>query len=121
MCATRTRKITPISWGVLQDEKKDEVKVSKTILTRYAGTYRAGPLGNLRVMVDGDQLAVALPGGGGRHAAIAKSDEDFFLAALGASLKFMKDAQGDVTHLRITMVEGDVSAPRLPDTDGGTK
>jgi uncharacterized protein DUF3471 len=101
--------------GSLQDEKQHEVKVSPTILSRYAGTYRAGPLGNLRVMVDGDQLAVALPGGGGRHTAFAKSDDDFFLAALGASLKFMKDAQGDVTHLRVTMVEGDVSAPRLPD------
>jgi hypothetical protein len=107
--------------GTLQDEKKDEVKVSGEILSRYAGIYRAGPLGKLRVTVDGDQLAVELPGGGGRHHAFAKSDEDFFLPALGASLKFLKDARGDVTHLRVTTVEGDVHAPRLRDTEIGTR
>ena len=63
--------------GSLQDEKNDEVNVSRTILSRYAGSYSAGPLGILRVTVDGDQLAIELPGGGGRHTPIAKSEEDF--------------------------------------------
>jgi len=107
--------------GSLQDEKNSEVKLSPTILSRYAGSYGAGPLGILRVTVDGDQLAVQLSGGGGRHIAMAKSEEDFFLVELGAWLKFVNDAHGDVSHLRITSVEGDVRAPRLPDTDGGTR
>jgi hypothetical protein len=107
--------------GRLQDDKQDEVTVPATILAKYAGAYRAGPLGQLRVTVDHDHLAVELPGGGGRHAVYAKSDEDFFLPALGASLTFLKDAHGEVTDLRVTMVEGDVKAPRLPDTERGTK
>jgi hypothetical protein len=46
---------------------------------------------------------------------------DMLPSALGASLTFMTDAEGNVTHLRVTTVEGDVSAPRLPDTDSGRK
>jgi hypothetical protein len=104
--------------GSLQDEKHNEATVSRTILSRYIGAYGAGPLGIVRVTVDGDRLAIELSGGGGRHLAIAKSDEDFFLAELGAWFKFVSDAKGDVTQLRITSVEGDVPARRLPDTAG---
>jgi hypothetical protein len=106
--------------GNIQDEKRNEVRVSSTILARYAGTYRAGPIGNLRVTVDGDQLMIELPGGAGRHAALARSDEEFFLPPLGAWLKFMKDAKDNITVLRITSVEGDMNALRLPDISGGT-
>jgi hypothetical protein len=104
--------------GSLQDEKHNEATVSRTILSRYIGAYGAGPLGIVRVTVDGDRLAFELSGGGGRHLAIAKSDEDFFLAELGAWIKFVSDAKGDVTQLRITSVEGDVPARRLADTAG---
>jgi hypothetical protein len=107
--------------GRLEDDKKNAVKVSGTILSRYAGSYRAGPIGKLRVAFDGEQLVVELPGGGGRHATYATSDEHFFLPALGASLTFLKDAHGDVTHLRVTTVEGDVNAPRLREAESGTK
>ena len=107
--------------GNIQDEKHNEVKVSGTILTKYAGAYKAGPLGILRVTVEGEQLSVELPGGGGRHPMIAKSDEDFFLPALGAWLRFVRNADGDVTSLRVTSVEGDMPAPRLLEPAGGTK
>ena len=99
--------------GNIEDEKNNTVQVSPAILARYAGTYQAGPLGNVHVLVVGEQLAIELPGGGGRHLAIAKSDADFFLPPLGASLRFLKDAKGEVSHLRITSVEGDAMAPRL--------
>jgi len=107
--------------GNLRDEKNGEVTVAASILSQYAGAYRAGPAGNVQVMVDGGQLVIELPGGGGRHAALAQSDEVFFLAPLGAWLRFVKGAQGGVTHVRITTVEGDMNAPRLPDRISGTK
>ena len=108
--------------GQLHDDKKAEVTVSPTILARYAGTYMAGPLGKLRVLVDGGVLAVELPGGGGgRHAVFATSDEDFSMPDLGVSLRFLKDARGEVTHLRVTSVEGDTNAPRLPDSENRSK
>jgi hypothetical protein len=68
--------------GNLQDEKRGEVAVAAAVLSRYTGTYKAGPRGNLKVTLDGERLVVELPGGGGRHTAIAKSDEDFFLVEI---------------------------------------
>jgi hypothetical protein len=94
--------------GTIADEKEGEVTVSEAILSNYAGTYIAGPLGNIRVTVDHGQLL-----------AFAQSEEDFILPALGVALKFEKDAHGAVTFLRITSVEGDIRAPRLPDNAGG--
>jgi hypothetical protein len=88
-------------------------------LSNYAGTYLAGPFGPIRVTVEHGHLAFELSGGGGHLRAFAQSEEDFILPALGVALKFEKDAQGAVTFLRITSVEGDIRAPRLPDAAGG--
>ncbi|MEO8256901.1 MAG: hypothetical protein ABI868_06100 [Acidobacteriota bacterium] len=107
--------------GQLHDDKKAEVTVAPAVLARYVGVYRAGPIGKLRALVDGGELMIEMPGGGGRHAAYATSDEEFFLPALGASLRFIKDAEGEVTHLRVTTVEGDVLSPRLLESETGTK
>jgi hypothetical protein len=105
--------------GTIADEKAGEVTVSEAILSNYTGTYVAGPFGHLRVTVDHGHLAFELPGGGGQLLAFAQSEEDFILPALGVALKFEKDAKGAVRFLRITSVEGDIRAPRLPDPAGG--
>ena len=107
--------------GNLRDEAVGAVTLSPSLLSRYAGSYSAGPLGEVRVTVDGTELAIELPGGGGRHAALAKSEDAFFLPPLGVWLRFLTDAHGEVTHLRVTSVEGDVNAPRLPGRPLGTK
>jgi hypothetical protein len=105
--------------GHIEDEKQGEVTVSAAILSNYAGVYAAGPLGHIRVTMDLGHLAFDLPGGGGQLLAFAQSEEDFILPALGVALKFEKDADGAVTFLRITSVEGDIRAPRMPDGAGG--
>jgi hypothetical protein len=99
--------------GRIEDEQAREVKVPPAVLARYAGAYQAGPLGTFRIVTEGDRLTVELPGGDARHAALAKSDTDFFLPALGASIKFLTAPGGEVTHMRITIVEGDIDAPRI--------
>jgi hypothetical protein len=33
---------------------------------------------------------------------------------LGVPVRFLKDGGGSVTHLRMTIVEGDIDAPRVP-------
>jgi hypothetical protein len=71
------------------------------------------------VTVERGDLAFELSGGGGQLLAFAQSEEEFILPALGVALKFEKDAHGAVTFLRITSVEGDIRAPRLPDPAGG--
>jgi hypothetical protein len=92
------------------------VKLAPAVLTRYAGEYNAGPLGLLRVTVDGDSLGLIFPTGGARHAIVAASEEDLMVVDLGTPIRFLKNAQGDVTHLRLIIVEGDIDAPRVRQT-----
>lgn len=101
--------------GHLDDERVAEVKVPAEILDRYAGTYLAGPLGRIRVVRNGDALAIELTGGGAQHAAFATSEEEFRVPDLGVPVTFLKDGRGEITHLRVTSVEGDIDAPRLPE------
>jgi hypothetical protein len=101
--------------GRLEDEQAREVKVSPSVLAQYVGTYHAGPLGKIRVSTDGDQLAIELSGGNGRHAAFARSDTEFMVPALGGSLTFLKNENKAVTHVRLTIVEGDIDARRIED------
>jgi hypothetical protein len=105
--------------GHVDDEKAREITVSPTLLAKYAGVYFAGPLGKIRVAIDGDQLALELPVGGARHPALARSNDSFFVPAIGGSLTFLQNGKQDVTHARITIVEGDIDAPRIGDTKAG--
>ena len=102
--------------GRLEDEQAREVSVSPHILSHYVGSYHAGPLGIIRITIEGHQLAVALPGGNGRLPAIARSDSEFLVPALGGSLTFLKDGNNAVTHARLSIVEGDIDARRIGDT-----
>ena len=75
------------------DASADEaraVTLAPAILARYAGDYNAGPLGILTIVNDGR----ALPD-------------------LGVSIRFLKGPDGNVTHLRVTIVEGDIDARRV--------
>jgi hypothetical protein len=98
--------------GHVDDERKNEVSVSSEILAQYAGVYRAGPIGNLRVSAADGQLLVELPGGG-NHSTFAVADNRFVLPALGATLEFAKDANGQVSYMTIRVVEGDQRALRI--------
>src|SRR5262245_54109731 len=89
------------------------VKLAPAVLTRYAGDYNAGPVGILKVVNEGGSLALVFPSGGAGHAILARSEEDLFIPDLGVPIKFLKESGGEVTHLRITLVEGDVDAPRV--------
>lgn len=100
--------------GKQQDEKKGEVKISREVLSKYAGSYRAGPVGILRVSLDGDQLAFELPGGGGKMPVFARSETNFFVPALGSGIEFVRDSKGTVTRLMLRTVEGNNEAVRLP-------
>jgi hypothetical protein len=100
--------------GKQQDEREKEVKVAREILSKYVGSYRAGPVGILRISLDGDQLAVELPGGGGKLPVFAQSETEFFLPTLGSGVEFVKDSKGAVTRLMLRTVEGNNEAVRVP-------
>jgi hypothetical protein len=44
---------------------------------------------------------------------LARSEDDLLIPDLGVPVRFLKTATGDVTHLRLTIVEGDIDAPRV--------
>ena len=92
------------------------VKLSPTALKRYAGEYNGGPLGIMRVIVDGDALILTFASNGGRHAIVASSEEDLMVADLGVPVRFLRGTGGEVTHLRVITVEGDIDAPRVRQT-----
>jgi len=102
--------------GRLDDYKARQVKVSPHVLATYAGSYAAGPLGLLKIVVHAGDLALVLPGGDTRHPAVAISDHQFLVPTLGTPLMFMKNGNGEVTQLRITSVEGDIDARRVDGT-----
>ena len=98
--------------GKVADERKDEKKVPANVLSQYAGTYDVGPLGDWTVSVVGDQLVVDLGTGGGRQPMFARADDVFMLQSSGGTVTFLRDAKNVVTHLVITIVEGDFKAER---------
>lgn len=89
------------------------VKLPPAVLTRYAGEYNGGPLGMMRVIVDGDALVLTFLANGSRHAIVASSEEDLIIPDLGVPVRFVKTSGGEVTHLRVITVEGDIDAPRV--------
>jgi hypothetical protein len=82
--------------------------------TRYTGD--ATGLIIMRGIVEGDALALSFAASGARHAIIASSEEDVMIPDLGVPIRFLKGTTGDVTHLRIITVEGDLDAPRVRQT-----
>lgn len=99
--------------GDASGDRTRAVTLAPAVLTRYAGSYNAGPLGILRVVNEGSSLALVFPTGGARHAIIARSEEDLLVPDLGTPIRFVKAPNGAVTHLRLTIVEGDIDAPRI--------
>jgi len=99
--------------GDASEATAHEVKLTPAVLARYAGNYNAGPLGIITVSVEGGELALTFPTGGAKHTIVARSEDDLLIADLGVPVKFLKTPGGDVTHLRLTIVEGDIDAPRV--------
>ena len=87
------------------------ISLPAATLARYAGDYNAGPIGTLHVAISGDALSLVMPAGGS-HRIVARSEEDFLVPDLGTPVRFLTGPSGEVTHLRITIVEGDIEAPR---------
>jgi len=99
--------------GKLADEKGAETRVPVSVLGGYAGQYDVGPFGRWTVAVTGDALTIELPDGGGVQPVFATADNVFVFPSVGGTVTFVKDpAKNAVTHLVLTIVEGDIRGER---------
>jgi len=99
--------------GKVADEKDAAKAVPASVLAEYAGQYDVGPFGRWTVAVAGDTLTVELPDGGGKQPVFATADNVFVMPSAGGTLTFVKDpATNGVTHLVLTIVEGDIRGER---------
>jgi hypothetical protein len=81
--------------GKASDEVKGDVKVGSEVLSRYAGTYQAGPIKAV-IAVSSAQLTFSL---GGRGAIpLATLSETSFYVPGGFPMDFVKNGEGKVTH-----------------------
>jgi hypothetical protein len=96
-----------------QDTSSGEIHVDPAVLATYVGVYEVMTprgLSKATISVEGDQLMIDVPGrGSGR---MVPQSATMFLF-LGASIEFIPNDNGEVTHLMIHVVEGDFKGPRL--------
>jgi hypothetical protein len=96
-----------------QSQSSTEVRVDPAVLAKYIGLYEVmTPRGMSKatVSVEGDQLMIDVPGrGSGR---MVPQSATMFLF-MGASIEFVSNERGEVTHLMVHVVEGDFKGPRL--------
>jgi hypothetical protein len=75
------------------------VKVSPEVLSKYAGTYEFGPGRQAVVTVASDQLLIQDSAHPADRLFVARSETIFLSSVSMASVEFVKDAQGTVTHM----------------------
>jgi CubicO group peptidase (beta-lactamase class C family) len=91
--------------------ERREIKVNSKILDDYAGTYELRPQ-PLIITREGDKLMAEGPGQP-KAELFAASETEFFLKAADASVTFVRDAQGKVTHLMLHLSGQNIHAEKL--------
>ena len=90
-----------------------EVKLSPSVLGRYAGVYRMGQRALLTIMLVGNGLVLTVPGQGEKYALTAVSETEFRLSFPGFGITFQKDKEGKVHQLVFRQGESETTAPRV--------
>lgn len=83
---------------------EDSVPVDAATLDSYVGTYRLDPGLLLEITRDGDQLMTQATRES-RFPMVAISQEEFYVPAYNAAMRFRRNASGQVTHLDYRDIE----------------
>jgi hypothetical protein len=101
--------------GTADDDKKLQVTVEASVLAKYAGAYRMqmpdGPPRILTVYVKDGQLMMDVESGPTGMKTIPVSQTKFMTQ--GVAVEFFPKADGTVTDLVVTIVEGDLKGVRV--------
>jgi hypothetical protein len=106
--------------GKKSDEKYTVIPLPLEILSRYAGSYDfpAKPFGlpgdvlQMDFTVQDGVLKISI--GAGEKVPLKAISENVFVGVFNSQLEFVANDQGEVTHLIIHGVEGDVRGERKP-------
>lgn len=79
-------------------KERKEIKVGTKVLDTYVGEYQLAPNFVITISREGDRL-FGHPTGQAKLELFAETETDFFLKVVDAQLTFVKDANGQVTHL----------------------
>jgi CubicO group peptidase (beta-lactamase class C family) len=85
-------------WPDFRPAVRTAIKVDRTVLARYVGTYELTPDFSITFSLDGSQLmtqATNQP----RFPAFPESQTKFFLKVVDAEVEFFSDDKGQVTHM----------------------
>ncbi len=98
--------------GKVSDERKSEIKIAPEILAKYAGTYEEQDFwGNrphpaiVQITVSDGVLFAELKGR--EKVPLVAQSETAFSGFYGLGIRFVRDAQGAVTHLLEQRISGD--------------
>jgi CubicO group peptidase (beta-lactamase class C family) len=83
---------------IVPPKERKEIKVDAKVLEAYVGEYQLVPGFVIIVTREGDHLFIQATGQGKLELA-AETETDFFLKAVDAQVTFVKDTNGQVTHL----------------------
>jgi hypothetical protein len=93
-------------------------KVDPKAFDAYVGRYQVGPKVIATFTRDGDRFMIQLTGQP-KFQVFPESDTDFFLTVVDATITFVKDDKGKVTHANIKQAGRDIKAKRLDDEPKG--
>jgi CubicO group peptidase (beta-lactamase class C family) len=85
-------------WPDFKAVVRDEVKVDRSVLAQYVGTYELTPRFSLTFTLEGDQLSVQ-SNPNDKMPVYAESETKVFPKAMNAEIEFVKDDKGQVTGL----------------------
>ncbi|MBN1481237.1 DUF3471 domain-containing protein [candidate division KSB1 bacterium] len=97
---------------VARIEESQEVAVPVEILQTYVGDYELAPNFILSITLEGEQL-YSQATGQSKVEIYAKSETEFFLKVVVASITFVKDANGLVTGLVLDQGSVHIEAPKI--------
>ena len=98
------------------EEKKETemaTKIPLSVLEKYVGRYEIRPNVVITIKAEGDRLKAQITGKKTVHDLIVKSNSEFYLPLLKASITFQRDKDNGVNQMIFKYDEGTVIAPKL--------
>lgn len=100
-------------WPDFKAVVRTEVKVDRSVLEKYVGTYELAPRFSLTFMLEGDQL-VSQATGQSKVPVFPESETKFFTKVVNAEIEFVKDADGKVSSMVLHQGGRDMKGVRKP-------